>query len=137
MALIKCPECGKEISDKSEKCIHCGYPLMVTSATQEYINGKCYDVSFLKDSNLSLVKKIQLLNDLSGCGVVLAKEIAKKYHVEQITIQNNNIPHCPTCGSIDIQKISSTKRWLSTGLFGLASSDVGKTMVCKKCGYKW
>lgn len=27
MALINCPECGKEISDSSEKCIHCGYPL--------------------------------------------------------------------------------------------------------------
>ena len=27
MALIKCPECGKEISDKSKSCIHCGYPL--------------------------------------------------------------------------------------------------------------
>ena len=27
MALIKCPECSKDISDKSEKCIHCGYPL--------------------------------------------------------------------------------------------------------------
>lgn len=27
MALIKCPECGKEISDKSTNCIHCGYPL--------------------------------------------------------------------------------------------------------------
>jgi len=27
MALIKCPECGKEISDKAPKCIHCGYPL--------------------------------------------------------------------------------------------------------------
>ena len=27
MALIKCPECGKEISDKSSNCIHCGYPL--------------------------------------------------------------------------------------------------------------
>lgn len=24
MALIKCPECGKEISDKAEKCPHCG-----------------------------------------------------------------------------------------------------------------
>jgi len=23
--LISCKECGKEISDKSEKCIHCGY----------------------------------------------------------------------------------------------------------------
>ena len=27
MALIKCPECGKEISDKAKMCIHCGYPL--------------------------------------------------------------------------------------------------------------
>ena len=27
MALIQCPECGKEISDRSERCIHCGYPL--------------------------------------------------------------------------------------------------------------
>ena len=27
MALINCPECGKEISNKSANCIHCGYPL--------------------------------------------------------------------------------------------------------------
>ena len=27
MALINCPECGKEISDQSGKCIHCGYKL--------------------------------------------------------------------------------------------------------------
>lgn len=27
MALIKCPECGKEISDKSDLCIGCGYPI--------------------------------------------------------------------------------------------------------------
>lgn len=27
MALIKCPECGKEISDKAKKCIHCGCPI--------------------------------------------------------------------------------------------------------------
>ena len=27
MALIKCPECGKEISEKSTKCPSCGYPL--------------------------------------------------------------------------------------------------------------
>lgn len=25
MAIIKCPECGKEISDTCKKCIHCGY----------------------------------------------------------------------------------------------------------------
>lgn len=27
MALIKCPECGKEVSENAENCIHCGYPL--------------------------------------------------------------------------------------------------------------
>ena len=31
MALIKCPECGKEISDRASACPHCGYPL------QEYV----------------------------------------------------------------------------------------------------
>lgn len=25
MPLIKCPECGKEVSDTSDVCIHCGY----------------------------------------------------------------------------------------------------------------
>lgn len=29
MALIKCPECGKEISDKAGKCPNCGYPIDV------------------------------------------------------------------------------------------------------------
>lgn len=27
MALIKCPECGNEISDKAKACIHCGCPI--------------------------------------------------------------------------------------------------------------
>lgn len=29
MALINCPECGKEVSDKAAACPHCGNPLMV------------------------------------------------------------------------------------------------------------
>lgn len=37
MALIKCPECGKEVSDKASACIHCGYPLDVKKeSTTEY-----------------------------------------------------------------------------------------------------
>ena len=27
MALIKCPECSKEVSDIADACVHCGYPL--------------------------------------------------------------------------------------------------------------
>lgn len=31
MALIKCNECGKEISDKAKTCIHCGNPIFKES----------------------------------------------------------------------------------------------------------
>ena len=27
MALIKCPECGKDVSDTCDQCIHCGFKL--------------------------------------------------------------------------------------------------------------
>ena len=27
MAIIECPECGKEISSHAENCPHCGYPI--------------------------------------------------------------------------------------------------------------
>ncbi len=27
MAMIKCPECGKDISNQSDKCIYCGFPI--------------------------------------------------------------------------------------------------------------
>lgn len=35
MALIKCVDCGKEISDKSEFCIHCGCPIKKKKVTFE------------------------------------------------------------------------------------------------------
>ncbi|MBQ3356851.1 MAG: zinc ribbon domain-containing protein [Oscillospiraceae bacterium] len=31
MALLNCPECGKEISDQALSCPHCGYPLQQDS----------------------------------------------------------------------------------------------------------
>lgn len=51
MALIKCPECGKEISDRAASCPNCGYP--ITSRKEnvmirfpvcqgQLLNNKCY-----------------------------------------------------------------------------------------------
>lgn len=31
MALIKCPECGKEVSDKAKNCTNCGFPIRKTN----------------------------------------------------------------------------------------------------------
>lgn len=46
MALIKCPECGKEVSDKSDKCVNCGYPL--SEKTISYKDAKEHDVKVNK-----------------------------------------------------------------------------------------
>ena len=35
MALIKCPECGKEISDKANACPNCGNPINVVEKKEE------------------------------------------------------------------------------------------------------
>lgn len=34
MALIKCPDCGQEISDKAFSCIHCGYSLSTATTSK-------------------------------------------------------------------------------------------------------
>jgi hypothetical protein len=35
MALIQCEECKKEISDQSERCIYCGYPIKQENKVQQ------------------------------------------------------------------------------------------------------
>lgn len=51
--------------------------------------------------------------------------------------QPQNIPHCPTCNSTNIEKISVGKKMKGSFLFGIFSSDVRNQMHCKDCGYKW
>lgn len=42
MAIIKCPECGNQISDKAKKCIHCGITFTdITTETNELICNEC------------------------------------------------------------------------------------------------
>ena len=38
--LIKCPECNREISDQSDICIHCGYPI-----SKQHCNAKTVGLS--------------------------------------------------------------------------------------------
>lgn len=85
-----------------------------------------------KDERRQL-KKIYIQNELEK----EKEKITKKEVIYPSSQPEENIPKCPTCGSTNIKRISGTKRWLTTGLFGLASSDIGKTMVCKNCGYKF
>ncbi len=144
MALIECPECKREISDKSEACIHCGYPMSKMNVQREsetvaIVNGIAVDLKpiiklLLNDSKIAAIR---LLVEKSGLGLADAKK-----YVESINLSNvkndasfhtaSNQVSCPKCGST---QISTINRGYSL-LWGFLGS--GSPMnVCQQCGYKF
>ena len=51
MALIKCPECGKEVSDRAAVCIHCGFPISELGANA-YDHTDTLDQEYEDDEDL-------------------------------------------------------------------------------------
>lgn len=65
--LIKCPECGKDVSDKSKQCIHCGYPFF-NDMTSNDINSE-YDIILNpcfpdKNKRISIIKCVREVTGL-------------------------------------------------------------------------
>lgn len=56
----------------------------------------------------------------------------------RLSNSKNNTPHCPTCGSSNIHKISTLNKVGSVVTFGiLATGHVSKTFKCSNCGMKF
>ena len=82
MSLIKCPECGNDISDQAASCPRCGYPIQPDSGvnpTPAHVN----DLDALVQKTLleeGKIAAIKLYRDRKpGIGLAEAKE-----HVERI-----------------------------------------------------
>ena len=146
--LINCPECNKEISDKSKTFIHCGFPLNTNNIC--LVNGKEYDLSFLlNDSEYidKLVEFVQLTDCYFGDSseeitkIIENKKIPDILNIktnEQFKQQaNSNKPKCPTCDSTKLSKVSTISKASSVVLWGLFSQKVKKTWHCNNCGYEW
>lgn len=77
MALIKCPECGKEVSNMAKACIHCGFPFDTLNDNKLYrliITGFVSDVPSEKAKQIS--ESVMLMRDMldilqsKGFGIV-------------------------------------------------------------------
>lgn len=145
-----CSKCGRELFDRDIECDKC--------KSVNFISEKECKEIIEKINNANMISKKKLLKDpiykmvydsiinkpkdyFNECIANSNNDSNEEYfdRIKKHTINNKqeNIPKCPTCGATNIQKISTTRRLVTTGLFGLASSDIGKTMLCKNCGYKW
>ena len=77
MALIICPECGKEISDKLQSCIHCGCPLDKSSGTEKQAHSDMYKIKLI-DCNGSMVKALTTIKKYCACDLLRLK---KKFQI--------------------------------------------------------
>lgn len=117
MALIKCPECGKEVSDTAISCPNCGFQIRDYSTQNKYhksnkcANEKTGDESF------------------DETGYMGKKNLA-----------------CPTCGNKNVRiqnGIPGIKIFSEMASFGTVTPMTKKEYrgkmkyVCKECGAKW
>lgn len=83
MALIKCQECGKEISDKAKTCVNCGCPIKDNNiATPKKSTGNkkaIFDENLIKKN--SIIKIILIIIIFLIMGIILGN-IFSSYTVE-------------------------------------------------------
>lgn len=149
MALVKCPECGKEVSDKAPQCIHCGFPMKKTNEICE-INGTTFNLSnwlaiVQEKQNMSREDRWNLARELRvdiGGNIIIADtilneiiqtgEVPPKY-IPPIRLGSTpTVPTCPKCGSTSI---TTGPRGVN-GIWGFigASNTVNR---CSNCGHTW
>ena len=59
MALIKCPECGKDVSTNAVACPHCGNPMNRPEKKYEYTETQVVKIRTLGRSTAALNKKLE------------------------------------------------------------------------------
>lgn len=154
MALIKCPECGSNISNLSKVCIHCGFQIE-TGGKENIcmIDGIEYDLAEIKNKLLSTntddrdaiwnifrelamqVGKMTIYEAAElGELIISSKEVPKSYSRNRKTqnFEINDKVRCPKCNSTQITT-GSRGYSIVTGFIG-----AGKTVNrCARCGHKW
>ncbi len=154
MSLIKCPECGKEVSSKSKVCIHCGYPisedveLLKKAKQQEELESQIPEYDHNKICPICKAQMFEYEKDrgvvaCQVCGYVIAANeyVASKYREAKKEAMKNLAPklsqpeikiRCPKCGSTNVSTINRGYSMV-TGFVGSGQAR----NVCQNCGYKW
>ena len=148
MALIKCPECGKEISDRAPACIHCGYPLdneptvkfqssnhfkkVVIPCYKEHVNEKLTAIKIVREvAGLSLAEAKALVEQsnpvvVNNVDLGKANQIANRFLREGINAQ---VADADANIVVEVKKISKTPCCPKCGSTSLATVNRGYSIV--------
>lgn len=90
------------------------------------------------NNNVGTVDEIECFcGEISNQINNIPQESQSQIVIQTVDIPTSNIPHCPTCGSTNVERISIGSKAVGAYMFGLFSSNVRNTYRCKNCKYKW
>lgn len=122
MALINCPECSKEVSDKADACVHCGCPLK-------------------KEIGLTFEEKLELEKAFFDMEVLFEDN-----SIDDEAISNEEHLCCNKCYSSKLTPIKkgfsagkAVLGALTLGAYGILAGSIGSNNVklfCNSCGNK-
>ena len=165
--LIKCPECGKDVSDKAAICMNCGFPIGEVDLRPNknicVIDGVPCDLTVLLENvDNGDYRPGIYLKEHCGLGsgghvwtlwdrIKLTRQIPKEYNSDrrlQFEAETERLRGgsgggrstgvcCPSCKSTDVKRLDAIDRTISVGLMGLGSKKIGKSFECRHCGYTW
>lgn len=142
-----CPRCGALISHPKNEihyCRFCKTQLLETKYTQEEYAKHISDGT-IEDCEAQIFNEYVKDNPLydpdeetrSYLKLQAIRQHNEAQYRQERQAKENSKPHCPNCNSTNICKITTGNRIASGAVFGIFSSNIGKTMRCRDCGYKW
>lgn len=123
MAMIKCPECGKEISDLANKCPSCGFPINSQNQNNSYHNQQSvshttFNTTKQKNSGLGVAA---LVLSILGCTFVIGAVLA----IIDLCKKNDNKKTC------SIIALCVCGFWLIVVIAGTSGNNSSKQTASK------
>lgn len=135
-----CPKCGEiNFIDSITNCHFCNEPYVITDYKWSLDDGdrNMYKIILEEYAKPNPLFDEELYNKRIALEKTQQQATLDMMYMEKQQAQRANVPKCPTCGSTNVEKISTAQKAFGFALVGLFSSNLGKTMHCKNCGYKW
>lgn len=142
-----CTKCGEIYNIDTLKrpiCEYCNNILVQTDITNDEACMNLYSMNEDEYDNYEKELACKYGSNYSEAAFkIRRKKIHKDVAEYEKQIDNHqpspqpSIPHCPTCNSTNIKRISAASKAVGVGLFGIFSKTARSQFECKDCGYKW
>ena len=139
-----CPICGETTFPTTNICPKCQNYITPYESLQEVDYYR--DKSMKLIGNYSYARQILIDEEVSSNPLynpnTNTHNAEKEYNQRIASIFNQkkeeaNVPKCPTCGSTNIKKISTSSKVFGAAMFGLFSKTARSQFECQNCHYKW